>query len=262
MSAGEVWIGRVFTDGVSGGNHTAIVRGVPALRMAQVAAQLDVPDTGFVVGDGSGGLTLRSFSPVEELAQCVQTSLAAAVCADLPAGRTTTIRHGSGHALEVRREDGDRVWAEDPAAAPETPSRAKAVGGRSAVKLGSARPRLFLELASAEELERLVLAPEEALALCRKAGVNGVVAYVPGPDAVQARVFTTSLGGREDRATGGAVLALGRLLARSGRSGELAVVQGAGPAEGRGFLRLRIDGDRVQVGGLVQPLVVGELALP
>jgi predicted PhzF superfamily epimerase YddE/YHI9 len=229
--------------------------------MAEVAAQLDVPDTGFVVGEDGGELTLRSFSPVEELAQCVQTSLAAAVAADVPVGRTATIRHASGHALEVRREEDGRVWAEDPGAAAEGPTPADSVRGRKAVRLGSARPRAFMELTSNEELERLVLPPEKALALCRQADANGFVAYFVSRAAVRARVFTTSLGGREDRATGGAVLALGWLLARAGHRGEIEVLQGTGPAEGRGFLRLRLESDRVQVGGLVQPLVVGELAL-
>jgi hypothetical protein len=72
------WWGRVFGLGTSGGNHTVIAwpaDGVGDLSL--FARRLDVPDTGFVVGRGRREIRLRTLSPVEELTQCWQASLAA-----------------------------------------------------------------------------------------------------------------------------------------------------------------------------------------
>src|SRR5689334_6187500 len=106
----EVWFGRVFASGDVGGNHTAVIRAAAAITDPAVMARaLGVPDTGFVVSSEPGSIVLRTFSPFEELAQCLQTTLAAVVTLDAPMGVDWHSKHIGGEQLTVRRE-GHLVW--------------------------------------------------------------------------------------------------------------------------------------------------------
>lgn len=98
-AATPLWWGRVFVDGVKGGNHTAILAPGSVPDPAVSARRLGVPDTGIIDASDKEGVSLRTYSPVEELAQCIQTSLAAIVALDLPSGRSYNVRHPTSESL-------------------------------------------------------------------------------------------------------------------------------------------------------------------
>jgi predicted PhzF superfamily epimerase YddE/YHI9 len=268
MTAIRAWLGRVFPapDG-SGGNHTAVVwPGLADAELVPTARALAVPDTGFLLEIADRRVRLRTFSPVEELAQCVQTALAATVALDTPEGGIQLVTQGPGTELEVFREEGI-CWSSRPQQGrPDIesvgrPSWLPAAPDR-AVRLGAARSRLYLSLDSAADV--LVAAPTSAQVLrtCAAMDCQGVVLYHATSTSVRARVFTTSLAGGEDTATGGAVLGLGQLLAAAGMTGRLPVTQGPAEPDRQGTLWLRLDPDpsACLVGGVVVPLLAGVLA--
>lgn len=267
-----LWWGRVFTADGRGGNHTAMVLpGTAVPDLAAVAVALNVPDTGFVIESGPGGAVLRTFSPVEELAQCVQTSLAAVVALNCPEGTPYRIRHVAGEELVVHREgpvcwahagDGARPQVQE-AAWPEF-VRADADPDRPPVVLRQARSRLHLSCADAGQLIALDISTRDVLALCAATRTNGLVLSAPTAEGGRrVRVFTTSLAGAEDSSTGGAVLGVGLIEAQHGVRGDLRVVQGPRDPARQGHLRLRLAGeDDVLLGGEVLPLTRGSLELP
>ncbi|MFJ8623762.1 PhzF family phenazine biosynthesis protein [Kitasatospora sp. NPDC093550] len=269
-AAGLFWC-RVFASGTRGGNHTAIVLpGAPTADPAALAAALDVPDTGFVQEASADRVLLRTFSPVEELAQCVQTSLAAVVALGVPEGTAHRVRHLAGEELTVHRE-GPVVWARPATARPRPEEtawpdivRADPDPDRPPVVLRQARSRLHLGCADAGQLAALDIAAPDVLALCEATGTNGLVlSAAEDGGRRRVRVFTTSLAGAEDSATGGAVLGLGQIEARHGVRGDLTVVQGPADPARQGHLRLRLAGaDEVLLGGEVLPLARGTLELP
>jgi predicted PhzF superfamily epimerase YddE/YHI9 len=271
-----LWLGRVFLRGDQGGNHTAVVTAdVPARHRQAVAAALDVPDTGFVVGSGACRLVLRSHSPSEEIAHCVQTSLAALPACGAAAGERWTVVHEAGSALSVRidPEDLNVVWACDAQApAPDAQDSgwqesvplpqeiAQRLDRSTATGLRTARPRLYVTDLHLANLEAFETAPEQVMRLCRHTGTNGLVLGARVDGGLRVRVFTSSLEGREDVATGGAVLELARLLRPELGPGRLDVTQGPSPA--RGHLRLHLPRDTaapIELGAEVRTLSTGTL---
>ncbi|GAA2229368.1 hypothetical protein GCM10010430_06610 [Kitasatospora cystarginea] len=269
MTEVHAWWGRVFAQGSPGGNHTVIVLpGVQVVDRAAVAARFAVPDTGFVTGVHGNEITLRTFSPVEELAQCLQTSLAALTALGVPEGERRLVRHERGEQLELYRE-GAVTWARETAPGSlalehtDWPNfvMAEPAPGSGPVILRQARSRVHLRCADAKQLDGLDIRAADVLELCARTGTNGLVLSAPADDGLRVRVFTTSLSGREDSATGGAVLGVGRLTALDGVRGDLAVVQGPAREEQQGRLHLRLTGrGEVLLGGTVESLMTGRTA--
>jgi predicted PhzF superfamily epimerase YddE/YHI9 len=218
-------------------------------------------------------VTLRTYTPVEEVAQCWQTSLAVPVALSAPEKTRWRVRHERGDELLVHRE-GSTCWArlaeprEPVTESSDWPTFAHAApasdGGPAAQVLREVRSRLYLRCADAAELAALELTPADVLRLCARSRTNGLVLSASQPDGtVRVRVFTTSLGGHEDSATGGAVLGVGLLAAGRGVRGNLVVRQGPPDPARQGYLRLRLDSDtRVVLGGDVLPLMRGRLVQP
>lgn len=261
-----IWAGRVFSrDGV-GGNATGLVDSdVPAAERQGMASQLGFPDTAFVVArvaDASGRprVMLRTHSPVEEITLCIQTSLAAPVALGARAGEVWQVDHVGG-SLSVRVDEGPVVWASPlESEGPLPPRKVVTLPRRLADRLGtatgtvvrSARPRLYVLDLAPRQLELFSIAPDDVVALCADLRVNGLVlAAWTARAELRVRVFTTSLAGREDAATGGAVLEAGRLLRDAGAPETVHVTQGSG--DDRGYLRLRLPAvpDPVEVGSEV-----------
>ena len=108
------WIGRVFLRSGHGGNYTGVVRGKTAAPAALAAAP-GFPDTAFIGEHAGRDVTVRTYSPHEELATCLQTSLAVPVALGAGGGETWRVRHPAGP-LEVRVEKGPaglRCWVTD-----------------------------------------------------------------------------------------------------------------------------------------------------
>lgn len=265
----EAWWGRVFADGDVGGNHTVVVLpGASVVSPAKVAARLAIPDTGFVTC-ADKEVVLRTFSPVEELNQCLQVSLAAVTALGVPEGVWCAVRHERGERLSVMRE-ASLTWARHAVAKPPrlepvawpTFVAADPAAGQEPVIIRQARSRIHLRCAEADHVEAVEVVPRDVLRLCAENETFGVVLSAPAGEGRQrVRVFTTSLAGKEDSATGGAVLGVGLLAAQDGARGDIRVVQGPPEPARQGHLRLRIENETgVLLGGEVTSLMTGKLA--
>lgn len=268
MTAVLAWWGRVFTADAVGGNHTVVVLGDrPPARPAAVAAALGVPDTAFLTDRSHRTVTLRTFSPVEELAQCWQTALAVPVALGAADGQPWRVRHERGEELLVHRE-AEVSWARAESHRPvlEPTGWPAFVGadpepGAEPVLLRQARSRVHLRCADPRQVAAVSVTSADVLALCASTGTSGLVLSAPdGPRRYRVRVFTTSLAGGEDSATGGAVLGVGLLAAHVGVRGDLTAVQGPLDPAAQGHLRLRLHDDAtVWLGGEVRTLMTGNL---
>ncbi|WP_100444829.1 PhzF family phenazine biosynthesis protein [Glycomyces xiaoerkulensis] len=203
--------------------------------------------------------------------QCLQTSLAAGAVLsselEVTARTPLVVRHEQGESLLVHCEAAC-VWARQMGAgAPVQETIRTPVTLRpsleeypTATVLRQARGRIHLHLPDPRTVEAVDLDPEQVLAACRETGTHGVVLWsAAGAGRLRVRVFTTSLGGAEDTATGGAVLGVARLLGADGARGEYLALQGPGDVERQGHLRIRIGDDGVLLGGEVLALMSGEL---
>lgn len=258
----RLWVGRVFVRDGRGGNHTGVVLDECADEAA-LAAALGFPDTAFVREHTGRLATVRTFSPHEQLAQCLQTTLATPVALGAAAGETWQIRHPAG-ALDVQVEhtaDGWLCWARDTDTTGEPTRVADLPGWLGAAevhRIPQGRSRLYAKVPDVDTLPPFDAA--DVRAVCRAYDCTAVVFFAEAAeDTVRTRVFTTSLGGREDVATGGAAAGIGALLAREHRTGRIGVVQGAAEPAAQGHLLLRLGRER-HIGGRVLPLFTGRTA--
>lgn len=217
----RLWVGRVFVRDGQGGNHTGVVLDECA-EPARLAATLGFPDTAFVQERSGRSVTVRTFSPHEELAQCLQTTLATPVALGSVDGESWQVGHPAG-LLRVRVEraaDGWHCWALDTDATGE-PRLVNDLPGwlsTEVYRVPQGRSRLYARVPDVSDLPMFDAA--DVRAVCRAHHCTAVVFFAePSEDTLRTRVFTTSLGGREDIATGGAVAGIGALLAREHRSG-------------------------------------------
>lgn len=281
MDEGDLHQLRVFAGSDALGNATGVVAtvgGTPA-GMAEMAAWLGFPDTAFVHLPqlGHGRWRVDSFSPFEPLRVCTQTLLATyyvlAKAGWLPEDGRLVAETGAG---PIRVEP---AGAGEPAAAyvvlptgttearpPRTPPPVAGASVRDPLIVDTGRARAYLRV-DATELDRIELEPDRVLAYCHAEQVNGVCLVAFGADLVRLRVFTTSLGGREDVSTGGA--AAGIIGYAQAIDNPLAtgvtwrVRQGRGGRVTSAELYLRHTGDQavVGVGGRVEPVAVGRVSL-
>lgn len=260
------WWGRVFGNGEIGGNHTVIITDADNdVDEFALARRLRVPDTGFARLIGPRSIELATYSPIEELAQCIQTSLAAVVALDAAEGEQWRVRHRLSDPLTLVRYD-NVVWAEHWIDADcqieriEMPGFLNNASLSGSMILRQLRSRVYVECEDSNYLETMTVNASEVLGLCRSYGVNGLVLSARQGDVLRVRVFTSSLGGSEDAATGGAVLGLGQILAIRGTYGEVSVVQGPRNPESQGHFRLRVDGPtQIHLGGQVSSLLAGRV---
>lgn len=260
------WFGRVFGAGDVGGNHTAIVgTGFDVARAPILAKRIGVPDTGFVTVLRDGYVAMRTYSPYEELAQCFQTSLAVLSALDVHDGEVWTVKHESGDALLIARQ-GTMTWAVLPHEARPVleplriPLSIPGIG--TATILRQARSRLHIRLDDLDDVDRVDLTPGQVLGLCADHQVSGVVVSSPVIDGeVRVRAFTSSLGGAEDSATGGAVTGVGVLESVDGIIGDVIATQGPNDPTRQGRLGLRLRGAYdVDLGGEVRTILEGDIS--
>lgn len=258
----KIWVGRVFPSGDQGGNHTGVVFD-KCSDPASLAATLGFPDTAFVQEHTAKTVEVRTFSPHEELALCLQTSLAVPIALGAADGETWQVRHPAS-TLEVRieREPDDWLcWAVDtdtagtPEPVDDLPDWLRPAEVR---RLRQGRSRLYVRLPDITAIP--AFGSDDVLEICRAHACTAIVFFTEASETtVRTRVFTTSLGGREDAATGGAAAGVGVLLAAAHRTGRINVVQGPEEPAKQGHLYLLLDRER-QIGGKVRPLLTGTTA--
>lgn len=228
----------------------------------RLAREMNLSETAFLERRADG-FDLRWFTPAMEVDLCGHATLASAhilwETGELPPDERARFHTRSGP-LTASRRDG---WIElDFPATPEEPADPPAdlerALGAPARHVGRSVFDYLVELESESVLRDL--APD--FRGLRAYGVRGVIvtsrAVTPGYDFV-ARYFAPGAGIDEDPVTGSAYCALGPYWqARFGKDSFVAYQA----SERGGIVRVRVDGDRVLLGGQAVTVFRGELAPP
>jgi PhzF family phenazine biosynthesis protein len=251
-----------FTNRPFAGNPAAVcvLREAPSEQwMRDVACEMNLSETAFLT-PRDGGYNLRWFTPTVEVDLCGHATLASAHVlwedGHVPAGKQVRFHTRSGLLTASRRGE----WIEldfpatvaAPAEAPPDLLRALGVQARFVGK------NVFDYLVEVESEETLRAMAPDFTAL-KKVGVRGVI-VTARPAAAEfdfvSRFFAPGSGVDEDPVTGSAHCALGPYWA--GRLGKSEFTACQASARG-GVVRVRLNGDRVILGGQAVTVMRGEL---
>lgn len=261
----RMFVVDAFTDRPFAGNPAGVCLlpgPAQAAWMQSVAAEMRHSETAFLhpCGDGAADYDLRWFTPVAEVDLCGHATLAAAhVLYEL--GATGAIRFATRSGVLTAARDADgRILLDfpaepaEPVAAP--PGLAEALGA-APVWVGRNRFDLLCELPD----EQVVRGLRPDLAALGRLPVRGVIVTAAGREGgydFVSRCFYPAVGVPEDPVTGSAHCALAPYWAArpAGRDGTLTGFQ-ASPRGG--LVRVRIRGDRVELGGHAVTVLEGTL---
>ncbi len=265
-----------FSDRPFAGNPAAVVP-LDAPReagwMQSVAAEMNLSETAFLVprprsDAAADGWDLRWFTPAVEVDLCGHATLASAhvlwETGALPAGETARFHTRSGLLTAVRRDG----WIEldfpatPPVPADEPPGLHVALGVEP-LAVRRSRFDYLIEIASAERVRSI--APD--LARLATLPVRGVIVTAIGSQGSQggegsefdfvSRFFAPAAGVPEDPVTGSAHCALGPYWQERLGKSEMLAFQAS---KRGGVVRVRVEGDRVKLGGQAVTVLRGELA--
>jgi PhzF family phenazine biosynthesis protein len=227
--------------------------------MQDIAREMNLSETAFLVPT-EDGYHLRWFTPAVEVALCGHATVASAhflwESGHLAGGVQARFQTLSG--LLVAEKRGDWIEVDFPAkletAAGPQPELLEALG-TSAVYIGRNQFDFLVEVESEDAVRRL--APDHSR--LRKLPVRGVMVTARSAAAefdFVSRFFAPGAGVEEDPVTGSAHCCLGPYwAARLGRT-EFTAYQAS--ARG-GIVRVRVNGDRVILGGQAITVLRGEL---
>ena len=251
-----------FSDKPFAGNPAAVCV-LPSARdevwMQNVAREMNLSETAFLVREGDV-FHLRWFTPAVEVALCGHATLASAhvlwECGHLKAGQQARFRTLSGLLTADQRGDWIEmdfpVKAEAPA---EAPARLSEALGTGLKYVGRNQFDYLVEVESDGALRGL----KPNFSLLSELPVRGVIvtarSETAGFDFVS-RFFAPKSGVNEDPVTGSAHCCLGPYWAKRLGKTELAAYQAS--ARG-GVVRVRLNGDRVILGGQAVTVLRGEL---
>ena len=253
-----------FTNRAFAGNPAAVcvLREMPPERwMRDVAREMNLSETAFLV-PGEDGYDLRWFTPAVEVELCGHATLASAHVlwedGHLTEGRQARFHTRSGLLTAERR--GEWIELDFPAkiVAPvgEAPAELLPALGIAGAKFVGKNAFDYLVEVDSEEMVR-ALAPDYST--LRKVPVRGVIVTArssrPEFDFVS-RFFAPGSGVDEDPVTGSAHTALGPYWAGILGKREFTAFQAS--ARG-GVVKVRLQGDRVLLGGQAATVMVGEL---
>jgi predicted PhzF superfamily epimerase YddE/YHI9 len=240
----ELVVVDAFTDRPFSGNPAAVCRlDRPASEtwMRDVAGEMNLSETAFVVTRPDGGYGLRWFTPTTEVDLCGHATLASA---HVMGGGEFHTR--SGVLTCVLRDDGliEMDFPADPPIACAPPGGLFAALGTVGDVLGGASD-LMVVCAEPDTVRQLQPDLSALAAIDTRAVIVTAAASRPGIDFVS-RVFAPRVGIPEDPVTGSAHCTLAPWWsARTGRS-ELI---GAQVSRRGGIVHMRLDGNRVILGG-------------
>ncbi len=251
-----------FTDRPFSGNPAAVCL-LPAPRdagwMQQVASEMNLAETAFLVRRAVG-FDLRWFTPASEVDLCGHATLASAHLlwedGHLKQTETATFHTRSG-ILSAKRQ-GDLIWLDFPAtpvapAAPP-PDLERAIGAPTEY-VGRTTFDYLVEI----ESEAAVRSLEPDMALLARLPVRGVVVTARAGDSKHdfvSRFFAPRYGIPEDPVTGSAHCGLGPYWAARLSKNELVGYQASSRG---GTVLVRVDGERVHLGGQAVTVLRGEL---
>jgi len=246
-----------FTDTAFTGNPAAVCRldgAAPEAWMQSVASEMNLADSAFVSPRPDGEWDLRWFTPTVEVDLCGHATLASTHVL----GQAARFHTRSGVLSCALAGDG---WIEmDFPALPPTVAAAdekllRALGTPDIYTVATSRFDVLVELASADAVRSL----QPDLGALRGLGARGVIVTAPG-DAegidMVSRFFAPGAGIDEDPVTGSAHCVLAPFWAE--RTGRTTLVGHQASKRG-GIVRMRLDGDRVLLGGQAVTVWEGQL---
>lgn len=254
-----------FADRAFAGNPAAVCL-LPEPRdaawMQSVAREMNLSETAFLHPQTpqADGWSLRWFTPAIEVELCGHATLASAhvlwQSGRLPAGETARFHTLSG--VLTAEQQGDWIELDFPAReAVETEAPAGLVNllGAEPVFVGKSRYDYLVELPSEAAVRGCAPDPRRLAALPVR-GVMVTARAAAGPYDFVSRFFAPGSGVDEDPVTGSAHCTLGPYWApRLGKT-ELLAYQAS--ARG-GVLRIRVQGERVRLGGQAVTILEGRL---
>ncbi|MGH8005199.1 MAG: PhzF family phenazine biosynthesis protein [Limisphaerales bacterium] len=251
-----------FTDQPFAGNPAGVCV-LPEAKsekwMRDVAREMNLAETAFLVKQGDG-YNLRWFTPAVEIDLCGHATLASAhilwETGQLSANQEARFHTKSG--LLTARQNGKLIEMNFPATpgmpAEAPPGLLQALGVK-AKYVGKSRFDYLIEV----ETEEVVRGLNPDFGLIKKLPVRGVIvtahAKSDGYDFVS-RFFAPAAGVDEDPVTGSAHCTLGPFWAE--RMGKKELVGYQASSRG-GAVRVRVDGERVHLGGQAVTVLIGEL---
>jgi PhzF family phenazine biosynthesis protein len=252
-----------FTNKPFAGNPAAVCvlpQAAPEEWMRHVAREMNLSETAFLTPH-DGGHQLRWLTPAVEVDLCGHATLASAHVlwedGHLAAGRQARFHTRSG--LLTADRQGDWIEMDFPAklvaAAPPPVELLPALGVEQAAFVGKNAFDYLVEVDSEEILRRL--SPDHST--LRKIPVRGVIVTAPSASSefdFVSRFFAPASGVDEDPVTGSAHSALGPYWGKRLGKSEFTAFQAS--ARG-GVVRVRLQGDRVILGGQAVTVMTGEL---
>lgn len=292
----------VFTDRLFGGNPLAVfldARGLDSAEMQAIAREMNLSETTFILPATRPDCAarVRIFTPGQELPfaghPTVGTAWVLATRGMLPPGSSEAVLEEGVGPVPVRFE-GDPaapqfVWMRHPAARFDPPldepgSVAAALGLGEAdllpgapIQVGSTGVRfLYVPLRDPATVDRARFDPTTDLGTFGDPAPLGVFVFAPNPAAGPGHVYSRMIGALaaglpEDPATGAASGPLGAYLVRHEivpAADEARIVSEQGTQMGRqSFIHILIrprgpEGEEIEVGGGVVPVLEGTLRLP
>lgn len=251
-----------FTDRPFAGNPAAVcvlTAARPEQWMRNVAREMNLSETAFLAPQ-NGGYHLRWFTPAVEVALCGHATVASAHVlwqdGHLAPGRQARFHTLSG--LLTADQRGDWIELDFPAkiaTASEAPAELlPALGVPAARFVGKNAFDYLVEIESEADLR--ALQPDHST--LRKLPVRGIIVTAKGSVGFDfvSRFFAPGSGIDEDPVTGSAHTALGPYWA--GRLGKTELTAFQASPRG-GVVRVRVEGDRVKLGGQAVTVMTGEL---
>ncbi|TQR35965.1 PhzF family phenazine biosynthesis protein [Lysinibacillus sphaericus] len=271
----KFWLARVFYDEDISGNLTGVVKlesDIGIETSQGIATRLQLPDTAFIWNNKT--MQHRTFSPYEELKFCTQTLLASAAVQYGQSIGFARFQYETAVGIVSVFTEGDGFWWID--SNPDLVIPYSDIHGLTQLGIsrevlagkvcigGVGRRRLYIPLATEDDLYSIRLIPSKVMHICTELGITGISFFVKlRSDYVLLRVFTTSLAGNEDAATGGAALGLIGYdqYCSFGLSSNVRVDQGHIESSSRGCIYLQQDSKsgRTFLGAKVEVLAEGSI---
>jgi PhzF family phenazine biosynthesis protein len=259
-----IFVVDAFTDAAFKGNPAGVCilsEAKDAAWMQSVAAEMKHAETAFLTRQPKG-FDLRWFTPAVEVKLCGHATLASAhvLWQEKLAERNDTIHFFtlSGELRASFRDD--FIWLDfpaQPAKSCEAPPNLLDALGAKAVYVGRSRDDYLVLVATEADVK--ALQPDHAR--LRKLPVRGVIvtaiADQPQVDFVS-RFFAPGSGIDEDPVTGSAHCTLAVFWQEKLKKSEFVARQ---LSERGGTVRVRLEGDRVHLGGTAVTVLKGELQL-
>lgn len=248
-----------FTSQAFRGNPAAVClldRERDAQWMQDVAAEMNLSETAFLLRRDDGDFSLRWFTPAVEVALCGHATLASAH-ALYEEQRLTSVRFHTKSGVLTAERTGDAIELDFPATLEEradAPERLlESLGVENPVYVGRNKFDYLVEVASEEEVR--ALDPDHSQ--LRRIPVRGVIVTSRSNEFdFVSRFFAPGSGIDEDPVTGSAHCCLTPYW--SAKLGKDAMTAFQASKRG-GVVRVRLVGDRVKLGGEAVTVLRGEL---